>query len=44
MEYYAHYDKDKDEKQLLEMHLNSVAKLAIVQIPSIVHFEGIFMI
>jgi len=41
MEYYAHYDKDKDEKQLLEMHLNSVAKLAIVQIPSIVHFEDI---
>lgn len=41
MEYYAHYDKKKNEKQLLKVHLNSVAKLAAAQVTPLVFFDDI---
>lgn len=41
MEYYAHYDKEKDEKQLLRDHLLSVANLAREQILPCVKFDEI---
>lgn len=41
MEYYAHYDKEKNEKQLLKEHLHSVAKLAKSQILPCVKFDEI---
>ncbi|WP_077369029.1 CRISPR-associated helicase/endonuclease Cas3 [Anaerosalibacter sp. Marseille-P3206] len=41
MEYYAHYDKEKNEKQFLKDHLNSVAKLAEAQVPPLVCFDDI---
>lgn len=41
VEYLAHYDKDKNEKQLLNEHLSSVAELAYHQIPPTVEFDDI---
>jgi len=41
MEYYAHYDKEKDEKQLLKEHLCSVAKLTEAQLLPCVRFDEI---
>lgn len=39
IEYYAHYDKDKNTKQLLKEHLKSVAELSVYQIPPTVSFN-----
>jgi CRISPR-associated endonuclease/helicase Cas3 len=41
VEYYAHYDKNKDTKQLLNEHLKSVAELSKYQIPPTVNFDVI---
>lgn len=41
MEYLAHYDMDNNEKQLLNVHLSSVAKLAYYQVPPTVRFDDI---
>lgn len=41
MQYYAHYDKDKNTKQLLREHLKSVAELSDYQIPPTVKFGAV---
>lgn len=41
MEYFAHYEKEREEKQLLREHLKSVASLIIDQIPPVVEFDKI---
>jgi CRISPR-associated endonuclease/helicase Cas3 len=39
--YYAHYDKEKNEKNYLKDHLNSVGNLVYQQIPPTVNFNNI---
>lgn len=41
MEYLAHYDEQKNLKQLLSSHLLSVAELSSAQVPPNVKFQGI---
>ncbi|MEY8764976.1 MULTISPECIES: CRISPR-associated helicase Cas3' [Clostridium] len=41
LEYYAHYDKNKNTKQLLKEHLKSVAELSKYQIPPTVNFDAV---
>lgn len=41
MEYYAHYDEKRNEKQLLKEHLDSVAILSMCQVPPCVNFDDI---
>lgn len=41
IEYLAHYDKEKGEKQLLREHLDSVGNLSYNQVPPTVQFDNI---
>lgn len=41
MEYFAHYNKETGEKQLLSDHLTSVGNLAYNQVPPTIEFDNI---
>lgn len=41
MEYFAHYDKETGEKQLLKDHLNAVGNLACNQVSPVIQFDNI---